>query len=155
VLVDVDHSMTCMREETFGPTILVMKVADADEAVRLANDSPYGLSASVWTTDRAKGDQIARRLDVGAVNINNVATNLFALSVPHSGWKESGIGARLGAGQAVRKYCRTQVIASERIELPAEPHWYPYTARKGRIAARAARLLLARDWHRRLTAPRP
>jgi acyl-CoA reductase-like NAD-dependent aldehyde dehydrogenase len=155
VLVDVDHSMACMREETFGPTIPVMKVADADEAVRLANDSPYGLSASVWTTDRAKGELIARRLDVGAVNINNVATNLFALPVPHSGWKESGIGARLGAGQAVHKYCRTQVIASERIELSAEPHWYPYTARKGRIAARAARLLLARDWRRRLTAPTP
>ena len=57
VLVDVDHSMLCMTEETFGPTIPVMRVADTDEAVRLANDSPYGLSASVWTADRKRGER--------------------------------------------------------------------------------------------------
>ena len=69
VLVDVDQSMSCMREETFGPTLPVMKVQDVEEAIRLANDSSYGLSASVWTRDRARGEQIARRLEVGAVNV--------------------------------------------------------------------------------------
>src|SRR5262249_36903235 len=54
ILVDVDHTMECMREETFGPTLPIMKVADADEAVRLANDSPYGLQGSVWTNNVAK-----------------------------------------------------------------------------------------------------
>ena len=55
VLADVDHSMECMRDETFGPTVPIMKVTDADEAVRLANDSSYGLQASVWTSDAAEG----------------------------------------------------------------------------------------------------
>ena len=72
VLVDVEPSMSCMREETFGPTLPVMKVKDVEEAIRLANDSSYGLSASVWTRDRARGEQIARRLEVGAVNVNDM-----------------------------------------------------------------------------------
>ena len=67
VLVDVDHSMACMREETFGPTVPIMKVRDAEEAVRLANDSPYGLQASVWTKDAGKGERLARRIEAGAV----------------------------------------------------------------------------------------
>ena len=62
VLVGVDHSMRCMREETFGPTLPVMRVADADEAVRLANDGPYGLQASVWTRDTERGEALARRI---------------------------------------------------------------------------------------------
>jgi acyl-CoA reductase-like NAD-dependent aldehyde dehydrogenase len=63
VLVDVDHTMKCMTEETFGPTLPIMKVADAEEAVRLANDSPYGLGSSVFTRDTERGEQIARRLN--------------------------------------------------------------------------------------------
>jgi acyl-CoA reductase-like NAD-dependent aldehyde dehydrogenase len=150
VLVDVDHSMSCMREETFGPTLPVMKVADAEEAIRLANDSPYGLSATVWTKDRAKAEQIARRLDAGAVNINGALSNLFAFPVPHSGWKESGIGARLGGPYGMRKYCRTQAITSDRVELKAELFWFPYSAFKGALGSRIARGLMARDLRRRL-----
>ena len=67
LLVDVDHSMECMTEETFGPTLPVMKVADAEEAVRLANDSPYGLQASVWTKDVDKGERLARQVEAGVV----------------------------------------------------------------------------------------
>ena len=65
VLTDVDHSMLAMREETFGPTLPVMRVRDAEEAIRLANDSDYGLAASVFTGDRARGEAIARRLRAG------------------------------------------------------------------------------------------
>jgi acyl-CoA reductase-like NAD-dependent aldehyde dehydrogenase len=67
VLADVDQSMACMNEETFGPTLPVVKVADEDEAVRLANSSDYGLSATVWTADTARGERVARRLEAGAV----------------------------------------------------------------------------------------
>ena len=59
MLLDVDHSMECMTEETFGPTLPIMKVRDAEQALELANDSPYGLQASVWTKDTARGESIA------------------------------------------------------------------------------------------------
>jgi acyl-CoA reductase-like NAD-dependent aldehyde dehydrogenase len=150
VLIDVDHSMACMLEETFGPTLPVMKVADAEEAIRLANDSPYGLSASVWTNDRKAGQRIARRLDAGAVNLNGVMTNIFTLPVPQAGWKQSGIGGRLGGSHGIRKYCRTQAITSDHLHLRTEPTWYPYTPRKGRLLATIFRALTARDIRRRL-----
>ncbi|WP_370369196.1 aldehyde dehydrogenase family protein [Mycolicibacterium sp. CH28] len=82
VLLNVDESMQCMSEETFGPTLPIVKVADADEAVRRANDSQFGLAASIFTRDHAKGRLLATRIDAGSVNVNNVMTNVFQLSVP-------------------------------------------------------------------------
>ena len=150
VLADVDHSMACMHEETFGPTLPVMKVRDEEEAVRLANDSTYGLSASVWSRDPDRADRVSRRLEVGAVNINNVMVNLFQFGLPQGGWKDSGVGARFGGPNGVLKFCRQQACVSERIILGSEPYWFPYSARKGRLLARGARLLGANDWRRRL-----
>ena len=100
VLTDVTHAMLCMRDETFGPTLPVMRVRDAEQAIELANDSAYGLSASVWSRDTARAEAIARRLECGAVNVNDVTSNLFATSIPHSGWKASGIGSRWAAPPA-------------------------------------------------------
>jgi acyl-CoA reductase-like NAD-dependent aldehyde dehydrogenase len=150
VLVDVDQSMSCMREETFGPTLPVMKVRDEEEAIRLANDSSYGLSASVWTRDRARGERTARRLDVGAVNVNDMFINVFTFPVPQGGWKESGVGARLGGANGIRKYCRPQAITATRLTPRSELLWYPYTARKGNLVLRVTRFLGARDRSRRL-----
>lgn len=150
VLVDVDHTMACMREETFGPTLPIMKVADADEAVRLANDTPYGLSATVFTRDTEHGERIARRLEAGAVNVNDVFTNLFALPLPMAGWKQSGIGARNGGAHGIRKYCRTQAIVSSRVAPRAEPMWYPYRPLRGKLVRRLTRFVMARDLRRRL-----
>jgi acyl-CoA reductase-like NAD-dependent aldehyde dehydrogenase len=155
VLVDVDQSMSCMREETFGPTLPVMRVQDVDEAIRLANDSSYGLSASVWTRDRARGEQIARRLEVGAVNVNDMYANVASFPIPQGGWKESGVGARLGGAHGIRKYCRPQAITATRLAPRSELLWYPYTAGKGKLALRLTRLLFARDWGRRLGRRRP
>jgi len=87
VLADVDHSMSCMTEETFGPTLPVVKITDEAEAIRLANDSDYGLPATVRTTDRERGERVARQLDVGAVNLNDAIANAFALALPMGGWK--------------------------------------------------------------------
>ena len=150
VLVNVDQSMRCMREETFGPTLPVMKVHDVEQAIRLANDSSYGLSASVWTRDRARGEQIARRLEAGAVNVNDMFANVFAAPIPQGGWKNSGVGARLGGAHGIRKYCRPQAITATRLTPRSELLWYPYTARTGKLGLRLFRLLLARDWRRRL-----
>lgn len=150
VLVDVDHTMACMREETFGPTLPIMKVANDAEAITLANDSAYGLSASVWTSDPEKAKRVANQIDVGAVNVNNVLSNAFQFTLPMGGWKQSGVGARLGGANGVLKFCRTQAQVAERLNLRAEPYWFPATVRKARLHARALRFLGAHDWRRRL-----
>ncbi|MBJ8345983.1 aldehyde dehydrogenase family protein [Antrihabitans sp. YC2-6] len=151
VLVDVDHSMSCIREETFGPTIPVIKVADEAEAIRLANDSTFGLSASVWTGDKERGDRIARQLDAGAVNINDALVNLFSYALPHGGWKESGVGSRWGGAYGVRKYCRTQAITTPRMPTQKkELIWFPYSPPKFKFAIGVMRAAAARGVLRRL-----
>jgi acyl-CoA reductase-like NAD-dependent aldehyde dehydrogenase len=127
-----------------------MKVQDLEEAIRLANDTSYGLSATVWTRDRARGEQIARRLDVGAVNVNDMFVNVFGIRLPQGGWKESGVGARLGGAHGIRKYCRPQAITATRLAPRSELLWYPYSALKSKLFLRVIRLLLGRDWDRRL-----
>lgn len=149
VLVDVNHDMDIMREETFGPVLPVMPVEDADEAVRLANDSPYGLSASVWSRNRRRAEAVAKRLNVGAVNINSVMMNVFQFPVPHAGWLESGVGARAG-DHGVLKYTRPQALVSDRFAGKAEIFWYPHTKRLGALQEAAVSVLGARDWRRRL-----
>jgi acyl-CoA reductase-like NAD-dependent aldehyde dehydrogenase len=150
VLVDVDHSMLCMRDETFGPTLPIMKVADEQQAITLANDSRYGLSASVWTADRKRADRVARQVEAGAVNLNNVMMSTFQLPLPMNGWKESGVGSRSGGAAGMLKFCRQQSVVSERVHLRAEPHWYPYVTRTSELQAKMVRFLGARDWRRKL-----
>ncbi|MBA2348625.1 MAG: aldehyde dehydrogenase family protein [Solirubrobacterales bacterium] len=125
VLVDVDHTMECMTEETFGPTLPIMKVADAEEAIRLANDSPYGLAASVFSKDVAKGEAVARRIQAGAVCVNDALINYLALELPMGGAKASGMGTRHGKG-GIRKFCQHQSILVTRFALKDEPQMYPY-----------------------------
>ncbi|WP_324193024.1 aldehyde dehydrogenase family protein [Nocardia transvalensis] len=149
VLVDVDHRMSCMTEETFGPTLPVMKVADETEAVALANDSDYGLSASVWTGDKVRGERIARQLNAGAVNINDVFSNLFNFALPMGGWQQSGIGARWGGAEGVRKYCRKQALTSPMLPTQQkELFWFPYSTKKLGLALTAMRAAGARGARR-------
>ncbi|WP_051341922.1 aldehyde dehydrogenase family protein [Pseudonocardia spinosispora] len=150
VLVDVDHSMACMREETFGPTLPIMKVSGEDEALELANDSEYGLSSSLWTGDPERADRLTRRIEAGSVAVNNALVATFQLPTPMGGWKQSGIGARFGGAAGVLKYCRQQTVVSERMTMKAEPNWYPVQPRRGRLIAKVARMLGANDWRRRL-----
>jgi acyl-CoA reductase-like NAD-dependent aldehyde dehydrogenase len=144
VLADVDHSMTAMTEETFGPTIPIMKVVDAEEAIRLANDSPYGLGASVWTKDTERGEQIARRIESGFACVNDANVNYYALDLPMGGWKESGLGVRHGA-DGIRKYARRQSLLVTRFApLKREVHFFPYRARTTKLIGRAVKLLYGR-----------
>jgi acyl-CoA reductase-like NAD-dependent aldehyde dehydrogenase len=143
VLVDVDHDMACMTEETFGPTLPIMKVADAEEAVRLANDSPYGLGASVWTGDAARGEALAARVESGFVCVNDANMSYFAPELPMGGWKASGLGVRHGAG-GIRKYCRQQSVLVARLTPRREPHWFPYRRRTTSIVGRLLALLYGR-----------
>jgi acyl-CoA reductase-like NAD-dependent aldehyde dehydrogenase len=143
VLVDVDHTMQCMTEETFGPTLPVMKVRDADEAVKLANDSPYGLQASVYTKDLAKGEAVARRIQAGAVVVNDSNANYLALEAPMGGWKQSGLGVRHGS-EGIRKYCRRQTIVLTRFAMKKDLYFFPYGAGTSKFLVRLLKLLYGR-----------
>lgn len=128
VLVDVDHSMLAMTEETFGPTLPIMKVRDEEEAIKLANDSPYGLGASVFGKDAGHAEAVARRVEAGAVCVNDALINYSALELPMGGAKASGLGSRHGAG-GIRKYCQQQAILVTRFATKKDPHMYPYSAK--------------------------
>ena len=134
-MVDVDHTMKIMSEETFGPTLPIMKVSDVEEAVRLANDSTYGLQASVWTSDVGRGEAVARRIEAGVVCVNDAQINYSALNLPMGGWKASGLGTRHGAA-GIRKYCKTQSLLVTRRALKREPFMFPYKASRTRMLRR-------------------
>jgi acyl-CoA reductase-like NAD-dependent aldehyde dehydrogenase len=150
VIADVNHSMKVMTEETFGPVVPVMKVRDADEAVRLANDTRYGLSASVFAGTSDEGASIARRIDAGAVNVNDVLTNYFALGLPMGGWKESGIGFRHGS-YGIKKFVQPHSIVVPRVKQgKRDPLWFPYTGTRRKLVNRFNRLINARGLRNRL-----
>ena len=155
VLADVDQSMSCMTEETFGPTLPVVKVADEEEAIRLANDSRYGLSATVWTRDLERGARVARRLEAGAVNVNDALVNGFSFALPMPGWKQSGIGSRNGGAEGLLKYCRQQAITVPRVPTQAkEVLWYPYSRRRFKVALSVVRAAAAHGLRRLGMTPR-
>jgi acyl-CoA reductase-like NAD-dependent aldehyde dehydrogenase len=135
--------MDCMTEETFGPTLPVMKVRDAEEAVRLANDSPYGLQASVWTKDTAKGERLARMIEAGVVSVNDAQVNYLALELPMGGWKASGLGSRHGA-DGIRKYTKKQALLVTRLAPKRELHMLPYRERRTKMLGRLLRFLYGR-----------
>lgn len=149
VLADVTQDMTCITEETFGPTLPVIKVKDEEEAIRLANDSKYGLSATVWTGDVGRGERIARRLECGAVNVNDAMTNVFAFALPMGGWKESGMGYRAGGANGILKFCRAQAITAPRIPTQkSEMLWYSSPKKQGLFALAAMRAFAAHGLRR-------
>jgi acyl-CoA reductase-like NAD-dependent aldehyde dehydrogenase len=143
VLLDVDHSMECMTKETFGPTLPIMKVRDAEEALRLANDSPYGLQASVWTRDTARGEQIASRIESGVANVNEHLISYVALELPMGGWKESGLGTRHGT-DGIRKYARQQASVVSRFGMKREIFMFPYSKRSAGLIRGFLKLVYGR-----------
>jgi len=148
VLTGVDHTMKIMTEETFGPVLPIMKVRDADEAVRLANDSRYGLNSSVFSKDVAKGEQVARRLNAGNACVNDALMNYLALEAPFGGSGESGLGARHGA-PGIRKYCAAQTILVTRFGPKREPTMFPNTAFKAKAFERLMLLMWGRKPRRK------
>jgi acyl-CoA reductase-like NAD-dependent aldehyde dehydrogenase len=143
VLVDVDHSMKIMRDETFGPTLPIMKIASAEEGIRLANDSPYGLQASVWTKDTDRGEALARRIQAGVVCVNDAQVNYLAMNLPMGGWKESGVGSRHGAN-GIRKYTKVQSLLVTRYALKREPFMFPYKRGTTKLLRQFFKLLYGR-----------
>lgn len=151
VLVDVDHAMSIMSEETFGPVIPIMRVNDAQEALRLANDSRYGLSASIFSRDKAAVEQLAEKLESGAVCVNDSLVNFIIPEAPMGGRKDSGSGHRHGA-EGIRKYCQQKTIVYDRFGLKEEFPWYPATAKKAQQVRHLLNLLCHSGWAHKLRA---
>jgi acyl-CoA reductase-like NAD-dependent aldehyde dehydrogenase len=124
VLINVDHSMRVMREETFGPVLPIMAVADAEEALRLANDSEYGLTASIWTRDPEKAERLRGRLQAGVVTINDCVYSYGEPTAPWGGYKKSGIGRTHGLA-GLREMVQVKYVASE-MSRGRALWWFPY-----------------------------
>lgn len=139
VLVGVDHTMAIMTEETFGPVLPIMAVEGDDEAVRLANDSIYGLNASVWTTDDARGRRIAERIESGNVCVNDSMVSYAVAGLPFGGVKESGVG-RIHGVEGLRAFCESKSILIDRSGMRRELWWYPVPKGLDRHLTRVMRL---------------
>lgn len=151
VVANVNHSMELMRDETFGPVIAIQPFTTIDGAVALANDSAFGLSASVWTRNSRAGREIAARLHAGSVMVNDVASYYGICEAPHGGRGASGWGrthSRFGLLEMV------QVKYTDVDRLPRTPKswWYGYTDALAESAERFVELMFAPGWRRRFSA---
>jgi acyl-CoA reductase-like NAD-dependent aldehyde dehydrogenase len=160
VLTGVTDDMQIMQEETFGPALPIVPVADETEAIRRANASPYGLSASVWTKDVAKGRRVASLLEAGSVAVNDVLKHIGNPDLPFGGCKQSGIGVYRGP-EGLRAFCRPLAVMVSSAGTRREPNWFPYDTAKARridllIALRyEPRALLERAWRSLVGVLRP
>lgn len=126
LLWNVHHGMRIMREESFGPLLPVMAFNDEAEALRMANDSGFGLNASVWSTDMVRANRVASQLSVGNWAINDVIKNIGHPALPFGGVKQSGFGRYHGA-EGLRNFTYPVSGLINRSRLPREPNWFPYS----------------------------
>jgi acyl-CoA reductase-like NAD-dependent aldehyde dehydrogenase len=151
VVANVDHSMQLMREETFGPVLAIAAVHSVDEAVSLANDSEFGLSASIWTGNSELGKVVASRLRAGSVMVNDVASYYGVCEAPHGGSGASGWGrthSRLGLLEMVR----VKYVDVDRMPRTRKSWWYGYSENFAAAADRFVDFLFAPRWSRRMAA---
>jgi succinate-semialdehyde dehydrogenase/glutarate-semialdehyde dehydrogenase len=142
VLTGVTHEMRIMREEIFGPVLPIIVVGSEDEAVSLANDSDFGLGASVWTSDRSKGERFAREIEAGMVWINDHMFSHGACQCAWGGVKESGLGrthSKFGLYECVN--IKLRVWESSALK---DPWWHPYDETLGKALKQTASVLYGR-----------
>jgi len=125
LITEVTPDMEIYREETFGPVLPVVKVSDADEAVRLANDHQYGLNGSVWTKDIDRGIELSSRLECGQVMVNDLVSIVGNPALPFGGVKNSGFG-RYHGPEGLLSFTHQKAIMVDRGWLDFEPFWFPY-----------------------------
>jgi acyl-CoA reductase-like NAD-dependent aldehyde dehydrogenase len=153
VVTNVDHSMELMREETFGPVLAIRPVASAAAAVAMANDSPFSLSASMWTRNAQRGRKLASQLRAGSVMINDVASYYGISEAPHGGRGASGWGrthSRFGFLEMVH----VKYVDIDRLPRIAKSWWYGYSSELAAAADRFVEVLFAPSWKRRMAALR-
>jgi acyl-CoA reductase-like NAD-dependent aldehyde dehydrogenase len=124
ILVDVDHTMAITQDEQFGPIMVIVRVKDEDEAVRLANDCRYGLGSSVFTRDIARGERIARRVRAGMSVVNDYGLAYMIQSLPFGGVGISGFG-KINGREGLRACCNEKAMVSDRVSLAAGVSVYP------------------------------
>ncbi len=152
LLTNVTPDMRVVRDETFGPVIVVVPVDSEEEALNLANSSNYGLTGSVWTRNRARGLALARRLQVGHASVNDHVVSASVPEVPWGGVKDTGNGRTRGR-EGLLEMTTPHVVSIERFKpLPREFFWYPYMPLKNKLLRRALHLLYAPTWRERLRA---
>jgi acyl-CoA reductase-like NAD-dependent aldehyde dehydrogenase len=151
VLADVRPEMRIMREETFGPVLPIMSFASDDEAVRLANDSDFGLAASVFTRDRARGEALAKRIEAGTVMVNDAIACFGISEAPHGGVKHSGIGRTHGR-MGLEEMTRVKYVDSDLLPGMSKIWWYGYGDGFREQIESFVDFLFARSWPRRLLA---
>ena len=149
VLADVTHAMHIMREETFGPVLPVMPFDTEDEAIQLANDSDYGLAASIWTRDRARGESLARRIRAGTVMVNDAVACFGISEAPHGGVKASGMGRTHGRF-GLEEMVRIKHVDSDHLPRMKQVWWYGYGEGFTRQMEGFLDLMFARGLGRRL-----
>ncbi len=132
VVTGVDHSMKLMRDETFGPVLPIMTFKTDEEAIRLANDSIYGLTASVFTRDIARGRRIAQQIDAGTVMVNEVVYTHAVAQTPWGGVKQSGYG-RTHGGLGLLEMVTPQHIHVNGMPAIPDVWWFPYTKQAGTL----------------------
>ncbi|HLK05809.1 MAG TPA: aldehyde dehydrogenase family protein [Candidatus Acidoferrum sp.] len=125
VISGVNSSMRLFQEETFGPILAVQTVESADEGVRLANDSPFTLAASVWTSDNSRGRQIAQKLRAGAVMVNDAISYFAIAEAPHGGCNASGWGRTHGRAGFL-EMVQPKYIDVDGLPSNEKPWWYHY-----------------------------
>jgi succinate-semialdehyde dehydrogenase/glutarate-semialdehyde dehydrogenase len=130
ILTDVNHDMLVMKKETFGPVLCIMRVKSLEEAVRLANDTEYGLTASIWTKDLEKGKRIANEIQAGCISLNNRAIEVKTM--PWGGIKKSGIG-KTSSRYGMMNFVNIKCITIDGRNKEMEDWWYPYTGDKDRF----------------------
>lgn len=133
VITNVDSTMKLFQEETFGPILAMQTVRDTEEAVTRANDSPFALAASVWTSNKKRGEAIARRLRAGAVMVNDAISYFGIAEAPHGGCGASGWGRTHGTA-GLLEMVQTKYIDVDLLPRSEKPWWYRYGADLERAA---------------------